>query len=394
MSTPQEPLLKVRNLQTRFFTEAGQVNAVEGVSFDVDLGKSFGIVGESGSGKSVTAESIMGIVNSPGQITGGSLWFRDANLASSLRDDRPEIVDGDFVDLTELPAHIRRRLRGSRISMVFQDPMTSFDPTYTVGEQIAEAVEVQRRAEANPRSLTAKTKNYGLISLLASPFISSQRFVSEESYERAIELLDQVGIPDPEERADEYPHQFSGGMLQRGMIAQAMAGDPDLLVADEPTSALDVTIQLQVLELLKELQQEVELSIILITHNLGVIAKVCDHVGVMYAGEIVERGSLEQILEKPAHPYTKGLFNSIPEVDRKGERLEPIEGNVPTLYDSEMGDKCYFVDRCPRAMESCLSHPDEQDVPGEDGHKARCVLVDEAYDPTEAIDSEFMKKET
>jgi len=382
----RDDLLRVEDLTTRFYTEEGQVNAVESVSFDVRDNEILGIVGESGSGKSVTALSAIDLVDSPGEVTGGEVWLRDAELAEEFRGESPDAVDGDFVDLRQLPKGVRRSLRGPKFSMIFQDPMSSFNPSLTVGEQIAEAVEVQRRASANPRSTRSRTQGYGLGKLLFDSVVPGREYTSDESRERAVELLDQVGIPDPVERAEEYPHQFSGGMLQRAMVAQALAGEPDVLFADEPTTALDVTIQAQILDLLRDIQQDRGMSVVLITHDLGVIARMCDRVGVMYAGEVVERGSLEAVFDEPTHPYTQGLLGSIPDVDDPAPRLEPIEGNVPNLIDSEMPDRCYFADRCPKAMESCLEHPEERAVEGEQGHTARCVLADGEYDPERALD--------
>ncbi|MFC7167758.1 ABC transporter ATP-binding protein [Halospeciosus flavus] len=385
-------LLRVRNLSTRFFTEEGQVNAVEDVSFTVREGEVFGVVGESGSGKSVTALSVLDLVESPGRVTQGEIWYRNADLADTFADEGSNVVDGEFVNVLELPEGTRRSLRGPSFSMIFQDPMSSLNPSVTVGEQIAEAVEVQRRARANPRSTRSRTQGYGLGSLLVDSIVPDREYVSDESYERAVELLDQVGIPDAAERADEYPHQFSGGMLQRAMVAQALAGEPDLLVADEPTTALDVTIQAQILELLRDLQEEENMSVMLITHNLGVIARMCDRVGVMYAGEIVERGTLEDVFEDHVHPYTEGLLGSVPDLEEPAPRLQPIEGNVPSLLDEEMGDRCYFADRCPHAMEDCLSHPEERDVDGE--HSARCVLVDREYDESDALPDDYFEAES
>ncbi|MFC7234066.1 ABC transporter ATP-binding protein [Halosegnis marinus] len=390
--------LRVEDLSTRFFTGEGQVNAVESVSFDVREGEILGIVGESGSGKSVTALSLIDLVESPGRITSGQVWLRKPELA----EEYPEAAGvpesdatgdsagersgsaGEFVDLRELPKSVRASLRGPTFSMIFQDPMSSFNPSLTVGEQIAEAVEVQRRATANPRSTRSRTQGYGLASYLVDGLVPGRDYTNEESHERAVELLEQVGIPDPEERADEYPHEFSGGMLQRAMIAQALAGEPDVLVADEPTTALDVTIQAQILELLREIQAERDMSIVLITHDLGVIARMCDRVAVMYAGEIVERGTLADVFDDPIHPYTQGLIGSIPDLDDPAPRLQPIEGNVPSLLDEEMGPGCYFAPRCPKAMESCLDPQPERKAGGEE-HAARCVLVDGEYDESEAV---------
>ncbi|WP_313691055.1 ABC transporter ATP-binding protein [Halorarum halobium] len=381
-----DDVLRVRNLSTRFFTSDGQVNAVESVDFDVRDGEVFGIVGESGSGKSVTALSVVDLVDSPGRITQGEVWYRDADLAAAFEDDRSEAVDGEFVDVRRLPEGARRSLRGPSFSMIFQDPMSSLNPSLTVGEQIAEAVEVQRRANANPRRTRSRTQGYGMARFLTDALLPSRSYASTASHERAVELLDQVGIPDPAERAEEYPHQFSGGMLQRAMIAQALAGEPDVLVADEPTTALDVTIQAQILDLLRELQEEEDMSVVLITHDLGVIARMCNRVGVMYAGEIVERGTLSDVFESPIHPYTRGLLGSIPDLEDPAPRLQPIEGNVPSLLDSEMGERCYFADRCPKAMYDCLDPVPEYDVDrGSDEHAARCVLAEREFDEADAL---------
>jgi peptide/nickel transport system ATP-binding protein len=386
-----DAILRVRDLHTRFFTEEGQVNAVDGVSFDVRDGEVFGIVGESGSGKSVTALSVIDLIESPGRITEGEVWYRNADLADEFREGRPQAVDGDFVNLRQLPDGVRRSLRGPSFSMIFQDPMSSLNPSLTVGEQIAEAVEVQRRASANPRSTRSRTQGYGLGSLIADSLIPTRDFVNSESMDRAVELLDQVGIPDPADRAEEYPHQFSGGMLQRAMIAQALAGEPDVLIADEPTTALDVTIQAQILNLLRDLQDEQDMSVIMITHDLGVIARMCSRVGVMYAGEIVERGSLSDVFDSPVHPYTQGLLGSIPDLADPAPRLQPIEGNVPSLLDSEMGTRCYFADRCPKAMEECLQPIPEYDAGESTEHRARCVLADHEYDPTQALADDYFE---
>ena len=407
-SANSEPLLDVRDLTTRFFTEEGQVNAVESVDFIVHDGEVFGVVGESGSGKSVTALSVMDLVESPGEIVAGEVWYRDADLAGEMADDHPKAVDGDAVDLRRVPSEVRRSLRGSSVSMIFQDPMSSFNPSITVGEQIAEAVEVQRRASANPRSTRSRTQGFGLGSMVASTIVPTRDYVGEESHERAIELLDEVGIPDPEARAEEYPHQYSGGMLQRAMVAQALAGEPDLLIADEPTTALDVTIEAQILNLLADLQDDLGMAIVLITHDLGVIARTCDRLGVMYAGEIVEHGSLADVFDSPVHPYTQGLLGSIPDLDDPAPRLDPIEGNVPSLLAAEMDDRCYFADRCPKAMEECLDKPPSFAVDGTgvagrtdstgtsatgtDGrkadttaHTAKCYLADHEYGQARAL---------
>jgi len=385
-----DPILEVRDLSTRFYTEKGQVNAVESVNFSVGEGEVFGIVGESGSGKSVTALSIIDLVESPGEVTSGEIRYRNPDLRAAVEDDHPEAVDGTYVDVRKLPARVRRSLRGPSFATIFQDPMSSLNPSVTVGKQIAEAIEVQRRANANPRATRSRTQGFGLGKFVVTALAPGKSYVSEQSMERAVELLELVGIPDPEERAREHPHQFSGGMLQRAMIAQALAGEPDVLVADEPTTALDVTIQAQIIDLLKELQAERGMTILLITHNLGVIARMCDRVGVMYAGEIVERGTLTDVFDHPIHPYTEGLLGSIPDVGGASGRLTPIEGNVPSLLDEEMGDHCYFADRCPKAMDECIAtHPPEFPADaGNDGHAVRCVLAEREYDESRALDPE------
>ncbi|MFP9060410.1 ABC transporter ATP-binding protein [Natrialbaceae archaeon A-chndr2] len=383
-----ETILQIDDLSTQFFTSEGKVNAVHGFDLELERGEVFGIVGESGSGKSVTALSLMDLVESPGRITSGSIGYRNSSFAENMRTRYPDAVDGDRVDLRAIPAEARRSLRGTAFSMIFQDPESSFNPSLTVGEQIAEAVEVQQRATAIPRSGRAKTRGpeYSLGSYITSMVLPSKRYVSESSKERAIELLETVGIPDPAQRADEYPHEYSGGMLQRAMIAQALASEPDVLIADEPTTALDVTIQAQILDLLSELQAETGMTILLITHNLGVVARMCDRVGVMYAGEIVERGTLEDVFDDTVHPYTKGLLGSVPDLEGTGDRLQAIAGNVPSLLDHEMGDRCYFADRCPKAMDTCLEKPPAFDVDANGRHSVTCYLAEEDYDPDRALE--------
>ena len=389
--TSADTLLSVQDLSTRFFTEEGQVNAVESVSFNVQDNEILGIVGESGSGKSVTALSLIDLVESPGRVTSGEVWYHDGDLAEEYRNDDSVAVARNHIDLRTVPDRVRRGLRGPSFSMIFQDPMSSFNPSLTVGEQIAEAVEVQRRASANPRSTRARTQGYGFGRFFVDTLVPGRGYVTTPSKERAVELLEQVGIPDPAERAEEYPNQFSGGMLQRAMIAQALAGEPDLLIADEPTTALDVTIQAQILNLLRDIQAERGMSIILITHDLGVIARMCDRVCVMYAGEVVERGTLDDVFEHPVHPYTQGLLGSIPDLQDPQPRLQPIEGNVPSLLDEEMDDRCYFADRCPKAMNACLENPPERDIEGSSDHAAKCVLTDHEYAPAEALSDGYFK---
>jgi oligopeptide transport system ATP-binding protein len=298
-------LLEVQNLKTYFFTRGGVVKAVDDVSFTIKPGETLGVVGESGCGKSVTALSVMRLVaNPPGKIVEGEINFNGEN-----------IMDKSQEELTEL--------RGSKISMIFQDPMTSLNPVFTVGFQIAETVKRHRKDVSN-----------------------------DQAWRRATEMLDLVRIPDAKRRAKNYPHEFSGGMRQRVMIAIALACNPQLLIADEPTTALDVTIQAQVLELMKGLSKEFGTAVMLITHDLGVVAGTCQHVNVMYAGHVVESAPVRQIFETPAHPYTVGLLRSIPRMDEKrGTQLTPIMGQPPDLTDPPPG--CPYSARCPKVRPRC-----------------------------------------
>jgi oligopeptide transport system ATP-binding protein len=317
-------ILEVQNLQTSFFTHVGEVKAVGGVSFQVGVGEAIGIVGESGSGKSVTSLSIMRLLTYPGQIVGGSINFAGKDLVKATEKEM-------------------QRIRGNEISMIFQDPMTSLNPVFTIGNQIME------------------------------PLMRHQKLSRSEAKAKAIEMLRLVGIPSPEKRAAQYPHEFSGGMRQRVMIAMALSCQPKLLIADEPTTALDVTIQAQILELMKELKEKINTSIILITHDLGVVAEVCSRIIVMYAGIIVEQGTREDIFYNPRHPYTWGLLKSIPHIEaEKKERLIPIDGQPPDLLKPPAG--CPFYPRCEHAMEICV----EQRPPYTDlspVHKAACWLL-------------------
>ena len=298
------PLLEVSNLITEFDTDEGRVRAVDQISFSADTGETLGIVGESGCGKSVTALSIMRLLPQPmGKIAGGSVLFQG-------------------VDLTTLPLSKMEKVRGNEIGMVFQEPMTALNPVHTIGKQIAEV-------------------------LLLHNDYSTQRALKE-----SVDILDRVGIPSPELKMGEYPHQLSGGMRQRVVIAIALACKPKLLIADEPTTALDVTIQAQILELIKDLQAEMGMSVILITHDLGVIAETCDQVVVMYAGKIVEKGSVFDLFDNPSHPYTRGLLASIPTLETPPKsKLSVIDGMVPGLMDLPPG--CRFENRCPYARHAC-----------------------------------------
>lgn len=298
-----ETMLSVQDLYVSFKTFGGEVQALRGVSFDLYKGETLAIVGESGCGKSVTANTIMGLLPHPaGRIKNGSVIFKGR-------------------DLTKLDKAGMRKVQGVDISMIFQDPMTALNPTLQIGEQLTEGLRTH------------------------------QKVSKEEARKRAIELLDVVGIPNPEERLKQYPHQFSGGMRQRIVIAIALICEPELLIADEPTTALDVTIQAQILELFEEIQSRTGVSIILITHDLGVVAKIADRIAVMYAGKVIEIGEKREVFYSPQHPYTKGLLASVPRLDLKEEELQPIDGTPPDLFAPPVG--CPFTARCPFAMEVC-----------------------------------------
>jgi peptide/nickel transport system ATP-binding protein len=321
-------LLEVRNLQTHFPTRAGLVRAVNGVSFHLDRGELLGLVGESGCGKSITALSVMRLISPPGKIAGGEIVFDGKNL----------------LQLSEAEM---RQMRGDDIAMIFQDPMTSLNPVFRVGEQIAEALRLHRKLSGKDARVAA------------------------------INAMREVAIPDPGRRANDYPHQLSGGMRQRVMIAMALACNPKLLIADEPTTALDVTIQAQILELLDELRKSRQLAVLLITHDLGVVAEVADRVAVMYTGKIVEESPVKELFARPRHPYTEGLLRSVPKLTAehvaKKERLETIEGVVPSPTDLPPG--CHFAPRCPHRMPRCT----EGEIPLYDLEgevKVRCVLFD------------------
>lgn len=363
-----DDVLRVRNLRTRFFTNEGQINAVDGVSFDLRRGEVLAIVGESGSGKSVTGRSVMGLIESPGRITDGELWIHSPRHAAEYDHDS-SVRDGEYVDVRSVPPSVRRTLQGGEFSMIFQDPGASFNPNLTVGEQIAEAVESARRLEHG--------ESYSVMNLLRDVLDPTSTFATDASYDRAVELLEWVDIPDPIERAGEYPHQFSGGMLQRAMIAQALASDPTVLIADEPTTGLDVTIQAEVLALLNRLQEETDMSIVLITHNLGVVSRIADRTAVMYAGEFLEVAPTDRLFDQPVNPYTRGLLGSVPDIDDPAAPIEPIYGNVPSLLDHEMTTGCSFAPRCPDAVDECSgSPPPTFSVAGNDDHRVTCVHTD------------------
>jgi oligopeptide/dipeptide ABC transporter ATP-binding protein len=326
----ERPLLEVKGLRTSFHTRDGIVRAVDGIDFHVDRGEIMGLVGESGCGKSVTSLSIMRLVAKPGRIEGGQVVF-------------------DGQDLLTLSGDQMRRIRGERISMVFQQPQSSLNPVWDVGHQIAEVLEIHRGMKRGP------------------------------ARNRAVELLRMVGIPDPARRLDAFPHELSGGMAQRVMIAMALACEPELLIADEPTTALDVTIQAQILDLMRNLRDETGTAIILITHDLGVVAEMCDRVAVMYAGEIVEQTDVTTLFRRPKHPYTQGLIGSIPVVGAVKDELAVIPGNVPNLIDLPKG--CRFAPRCLTRIEQDVAlatevHPEL--LPVATGHDVRCWVYHDA----------------
>jgi peptide/nickel transport system ATP-binding protein len=324
----REALLQVENLRVEFHTDDGIVHAVDGVSYEVRPGSTLGIVGESGSGKSVSALTMLGLTRSKRSKVSGRILFQGR-------------------DLLTLPDDELRQIRGDDIAMIFQDPLSSLHPFYKVGYQLMEAVLMHRSVSKSA------------------------------ARDRAIDLLELVGIPDPHRRVDAYPHEFSGGMRQRAMIAMALANEPKLLIADEPTTALDVTVQAQILALLEDLQQRLGMAIIIITHDLGVVAEIADEIGVMYAGRIVERASTERIFSTPQHPYTWGLLKSIPRLDTpRSEELVPISGRPPSLINRPSG--CHFHPRCPYVRdEHKRIDPQLQEVTGEHGHLVACLLPQE-----------------
>ena len=318
----RKPILKVKNLKTHFYTEDGVVKAVDGVSFELYEGETLGIVGESGSGKSVTSLSIMRLLDEKGRIVDGEIIFRGKNLL-------------------ELPESEMRKIRGNEIAMIFQEPMVALNPVYTIGDQIMEAIMLH------------------------------QGVGEKEARKMAIDLLRKVGIPEPEKRVDQYPHQLSGGMRQRAMIAMALSCRPSVLIADEPTTALDVTIQAQILDLMKELQREYGMALIMITHDMGVIAEMADRVVVMYAGQVVEYGEVHEIFKHPRHPYTYGLLSSIPRLDVEQQKLKSIPGTVPDPLNFPPG--CRFHPRCEFAQERCKKEIPQM-VEVSPGHYSRCFF--------------------
>jgi peptide/nickel transport system ATP-binding protein len=325
-SSSNAPLLEVDNLRTYFDTLSGTVRSVDGLSYTVEAGQTLGVVGESGCGKSVTALSIMRLIpRPPGRFAGGAIRYRGT-------------------DLLRLSEREMREIRGNRISMIFQEPMTSLNPVLTVGRQIAETVRLHQKANAR------------------------------QALERAVEMLRIVQIPEPQRRVGEYPHQLSGGMRQRVMIALALACNPELLIADEPTTALDVTIQAQILELLKHLQKELGMGVVMITHDLGVVAESCDRVVVMYAGRKVEEADVVDLFDRPLHPYTRALMLSMPAMNTRSGRLAEIPGMVPAPH--ELGRGCAFAARCPYAQARCRAETPSLTAQGQ-GHAVACFAVEE-----------------
>ncbi|WP_217588412.1 ABC transporter ATP-binding protein [Lentibacillus saliphilus] len=324
----EEIILDINNLRTSFFDDDGEIKAVDGVSFKLPKGKTLGVVGESGSGKSITALSILRLIDSKGKIVDGSINFKGK-------------------DLTKLSTKQIQHIRGNEISMIFQEPMTSLNPVYTIGQQIRETLKVH------------------------------EGIGKEKGNKRAVELLQLVGIPSPEARLKQYPHELSGGMRQRVMIAMALACKPDLLIADEPTTALDVTIQAQILELINDLQDNLGMSVIMITHDLGVVAETCDYVAVMYGGKVVEYQDVISLFKNPRHPYTVGLLNSIPRHDIDVEDLEPIRGSVPSPKNMPKG--CHFAPRCPFATDLCNAEMPSLDHLGDDSD-VRCWIYSDRWD--------------
>ncbi|MGQ4557607.1 oligopeptide/dipeptide ABC transporter ATP-binding protein [Halobellus sp. GM3] len=321
-----EPVLEVDRLTTRFDVAGGPVTAVDDNSFTLHRGETLGIVGESGSGKSTLLRSIMGLIGSPGEIADGSVRYRGRDLTACADEEL-------------------RTLRGNDISFVFQEPMSHLNPAYTVGEQIADVLAAHTEME------------------------------KPERWERVYELLELLGIPSPEDRAESYPHEFSGGMAQRVCIAMALACEPELLLADEPTSALDVTIQAQIIDLLSELQSELEVAMVWVTHDMGVVAETCDTLGVMYAGNIVEHGDVEDVFADPKHPYTEALLHSVPSHRDRSSRFATIEGSPPELQS--LPDGCVFENRCPEATETCRSRRPPYYEVGDDGERTvKCFLHD------------------
>ena len=350
------PLLRVENLQTRFYTEEGVVRAVDGVSFDVYEGEIVGLVGESGAGKSVATTSIMRLVEEPGEIVGGRVEFKGEPIVDIVEEDGEKRRSDEMLS----NAAMRKRIRGREIAIIFQDPMEALNPVFKVGAQLREFIEINRDVP------------------------------EAEAKEIAIDMLHEVGIPEPEKRYDSYPHQFSGGMRQRVLIAMALSCEPSLIIADEPTTALDVTVEGQILDLVDDLQSKYDTSFIWVTHDLGVVAEVCDRVNVMYLGEIIEQAPVDDLFYETKHPYTEALLRSIPRPDRRVDELDPITGVMPEAIDPPTG--CRFHTRCPEAREACREvEPTHRSV-GESGHRVSCLKSEDVgYDESPPLDTEATK---
>ncbi|MFC3959609.1 ABC transporter ATP-binding protein [Halovivax cerinus] len=353
-----EPLLRVENLKTQFFTESGTVRAVDGISFEVYEGEIVGIVGESGAGKSVASMSLLRLIDNPGEIVDGEITYKGQTIFAVS-----ETADGELEPRADMLSNeaVRREIRGNEIAVIFQDPMESLNPVFTIGGQLREFIELNRDLEG------------------------------KAAREEAIDMLREVGIPDAEERYDEYPHQFSGGMRQRVLIAMALACQPSLIIADEPTTALDVTVEGQILDLVDELQAKYGTSFIWVTHDMGVVAEICDRVNVMYLGEIVEQAPVDELFHETGHPYTSALLDSMPRPDRTVADLDPIRGVMPEAIDPPSG--CRFHPRCPDAREVCRRvHPEPTEIDRIDGfaHRSACFkrdVFDVGYDESPPIDN-------
>lgn len=341
-----DPLLSIEDLKVHFFTREGVVKAVDGASLEIERGKTLCVVGESGSGKSVAARAILQIVHRPGKIVGGKILYHK-HFAGGNR----------TIDITALDARGRdiRNIRGNEMAMIFQEPMTSLSPAYTIGNQIMEAIRLHNDVS------------------------------KAEARNRAIEMLRRVGIPRPETRIDEYPFRLSGGMRQRCMIAMALSCNPSLLIADEPTTALDVTTQAQILDLMQSFKEDFDMSILFITHDLGVVAEIADDVAVMYLGNVVEQGAVDDIFNNPRHPYTAALLESLPKIGTDKQRLDPIKGMVPSPFKRPNG--CLFHPRCKHRIEDVCNRVVPKPITVGTNHETRCLLYDETYQPkmTEAV---------
>lgn len=354
-----DPILSVNDLETHFFTSSGVVRAVDGVSFDVKEGETVGLVGESGAGKSITARSILRLVDSPGQIVGGEIRFQDHMIFGTQ--EKPDGTLERHPDTLDKET-LRTEIRGNKIAMIFQDPMDSLNPVFKIGDQVREVIQLNRDVSKS------------------------------EAKSIAIDSLREVGIPDPENRYSDYPHEFSGGMRQRVLIAMAFGCQPDLIIADEPTTALDVTVEGEILNLVRNLQEKYNTSFLWITHDMAVIAELCDRVNVMYLGEIIEQANVYDLFDDTKHPYTEALLKSIPRPDVSIDKLEPISGVMPGAINPPQG--CRFHTRCPDARDACLkTNPPLIETNGNEQHNVACIKYDEDskyHESTSLTDEERM----